>query len=199
MALTKCKIEFKKRDVQLKDIPKFYQELVENKVSVGVHKEQGSFNVKKALWNEFGVTPYVLATPKRKRLFNGSYVTLGEGTTIQIPARPFIRLYLFPESRDLIHKSYIQSINSNFRDGLKTPRSSAKNVLNTVGDAGQVSQWINMERWKSALPNASLTVAIKGFDYPLFETGSLQKAIRYKLSKRTSAFSQGTRLKGTIV
>ena len=67
MALTKCKIELKKRDVQLKDIPKFYQELIENKVSVGVHKEQGSFNVKKALWNEFGVTPYVLATPKRKR------------------------------------------------------------------------------------------------------------------------------------
>lgn len=199
MALMKCKIEFKKRNVQLKDIPKFYEGLIDNKISVGVHKEQGSFNVKKAVWNEFGTTPYVLATPKRKRLFDGSYATLQAGTVIETPARPFIRLYLFPESRSLINETYIHSINNSFRSGLKSPRSLAKNVLNSVGDSGQVSQWINMERWKTALPNASLTVAIKGFDYPLFKTGALQRAIRYKVSKRTSALSSGKRLRGTIV
>ena len=195
----KCKIEFKKRNVQLKDIPKFYEGLIDNKISVGVHKEQGSFNVKKAVWNEFGTTPYVLATPKRKRLFDGSYATLQAGTVIETPARPFIRLYLFPESRSLINETYIHSINNSFRSGLKSPRSLAKNVLNSVGDSGQVSQLINMERWKTALPNASLTVAIKGFDYPLFKTGRLQKAIKYKISKRTSALSSGKRLRGTIV
>lgn len=195
----KCKIELKKRDVELKNIPKFYEELIDNKVSVGVHKEQGSFNVKKAVWNEFGVTSLVLAKPMRKRLKTGNYAVLKAGSVITIPARPFIRLYLFLDSRNLIHKTYAQSISDSFRSGLKPTRQQAKNVLEQVGSSGQVSQWTNMDRWTTALPNASLTVAIKGFDHPLFKTGALTKAIKYKISKRTGALSSGTKLGGTIV
>ena len=62
------KIEFKKRDVRLKDIPKFYQELIENKVSIGIHKAQGSHNVEKAFWNEFGTTQVLIMLRIFKRL-----------------------------------------------------------------------------------------------------------------------------------
>ena len=42
------KIEFKQRDIRLADIPKFYQGLMENKVSIGVHNKQDKRPKKKS-------------------------------------------------------------------------------------------------------------------------------------------------------
>ena len=89
-------MKFKDRDVRLKDIPKFYKELSSNKLTVGVHHEQGSHNVEKAVWNEFGKI-IILQSPLRKRLADGTYAKLKMGTVLHTPARPFVRLYLYPE------------------------------------------------------------------------------------------------------
>lgn len=180
---TYSKIEFKKRDIRLQDIPKFYQGLVENKVSVGVHREQGSHNVDKAFWNEFGGGTFTLSTPMRKKLADGSWVRLDAGTTLRMPARPFIRLYLRPENIRLIRECYLSKINDSFQSGLKAPKTDAKEVLNEVGEGGKVAQWTNMEEWTTKLPNAPLTVAIKGFNHPLFDTGKMFNAIKYKVRK----------------
>lgn len=175
-------LEFKKRDVRLKDVPLFYKELMENKVSVGVHKEQGQENLHKALWNEFG-SSYVLQRNKRRKKANGEWVTIPKGSLIITPARPFLRLTLKTSSINLIEDCFLQKINESIRGGLHAPKTSAKSVLKEVGEGGQAAQWINMEEWTQKLPNAQLTIDIKGFDHPLFKTGKLFNAIKYKIRK----------------
>lgn len=178
----KVSLEFKRRDVRLKDVPLFYTELMQNKVSVGVHREQGQENLQKALWNEFG-SYYTLQRNVRKRLANGHYVTLKAGSKILTPARPFLRLTLKPSNMQLIQECYEHKINESIRGGLHAPKASASGVLKEVGEGGQVAQWSNMEEWKERLPNAQLTIDIKGFDHPLFKTGKLFNAIKYKIRK----------------
>ena len=175
-------LEFRKRDVRLKDVPLFYKELMENKVSVGVHKEQGQENLQKALWNEFG-SYYTLQRNVRKRLANGKYITLSDGSKILTPARPFLRLTLKSGNMQLIKECFENKINQNIRGGLHAPKTSANNVLREVGEGGQVAQWSNMEEWTQRLPNAQLTIDIKGFDHPLVRTGKLFNAIKYKIRK----------------
>lgn len=176
-------IKFKKRDVRLKDVPKFYQELEENTLSVGLHKEQGKHNVEKGFWNEFGVAPFILSKPMKKRLADGSYTTLTEGTVLHIPARPFTRLYLYPERLQRVLNEYKNSYELALKNGLKPPKQSAKKVLNDVGIIAK-NEMYDIILSKTLLPNAPLTVAIKGFDFPLFKIGKMVNAIKHKVRKK---------------
>lgn len=179
----KVNIKLQKRDVEIKDIPIFYKTLTENKISVGVHKEQGRHNVEKALWNEFGVAPFRLATPMKKKLANGKFVKLLPETVLQIPARPFVRLYLHPSSLENFRKYYEQEMNYKFLSGLKTPAQDAKNLLNDVSDFTEEQMKKNVVEGNDLKRNAPLTIAIKGFDYPLVETGKMLKSIKGKVEK----------------
>lgn len=179
---TYTKIEFKKRDVRLQDIPKFYQELIENKVSIGIHKAQGSHNVEKAFWNEFGTTQ-VLTKDLRKRKADGTYAIIKAGTRIVTPARPFVRLYLYPEKMNKIFKTYNAEITNAFHEGLNNPRRSGEQVLKSVAFVGEAEMRKTIMTNDVLEPNAPLTIEIKGFDYPLFNTGRMMNAIKGKVSK----------------
>ena len=101
-------LEFQKRDVRLKDIPLFYKNLADNKITVGVHKREGmevgstdlpkkANTLEKAYWNEFGTTHTVTKLFRKRARTDNKLVTFKEGTIINIPPRPFVRLYLYPE------------------------------------------------------------------------------------------------------
>ena len=159
---TYSKIEFKKRDVRLKDVPKFLQGLIENKVSIGVHSTQdrrpkGKSNVDIGFINEFGLQ--------------------------NVPARPFVRLYLYPEKTYRVMNEYRNRYNEQIKQGLKTPIKSAKDILNDVGRIGQTEMRDIILSNTMLTPNAPLTIELKGFDYPLVETGRLVNAIKYKVEK----------------
>jgi len=156
------KIEFKKRDVRLKDVPKFLQGLIENKVTVGIHQTQdkrprGKSNVYIGYINEFGL---------------GNF-----------PPRPFVRLYLYPEKTYRVMNEYRNRYNEQIRQGLKTPIMSAKNVLKDVGEIAQKEMRDIILSNTMLISNAPKTIELKGFDYPLVETGRLVNAIKYKVEK----------------
>ena len=156
------KIEFKQRDIRLADIPKFYQGLMENKVSIGVHNKQDK-------------------RPKKKSNLDIAYINeFGLGN---VPARPFVRLYLYPKKLQRVMNEYRNRYNEQIRQGVKPPITSAKNVLKDVGILGQVEMRDIILSNTILQPNALKTIELKGFDYPLVETGRLVEAIKYKVEK----------------
>ena len=176
-------MNFKERDVRLKDIPKFYKELSNKKLTVGVHHEQGKHNVEKAVWNEFGKT-VILDSPLKKRLATGNYVTLNAGTVLNTPARPFVRLYFYPDRFDRMKRAFSDKLSESFRVGLKDYRQKANDVWQIMGHTGRFEMRDIILSNTVLLPNAPLTVAIKGFDYPLVKEGEMVNAIDYKVRKR---------------
>lgn len=182
MAKRYARIKTKKRDLKINNLAKFYLALSENKASIGVHKEQGSHNLDKAIWNEFGATPFVLATPMKKKLADGTFTTLGAGTVLQIPARPFVRLYLYPERQRKVFEEYKIVYNQLVKEGVKSPISKARKLLQQIGLVAK-NEMYDIILSKTLIPNAPLTIAIKGFDFPLFKTGSMVNAIKNKVKK----------------
>ena len=188
-------LKLKKRDVQIKDIPLYYKGLVENKVSIGIHKRKGrevgsgelpskANALEKAFWNEFGTTHVVKKDFKKKSKIDGKFVKFKAGTVISIPARPFIRLYLYPDRVKRIFMEYENSLNRAFMNGLKQPKNNAKETLKDVAYRGEIVMKEGIVGQNDLQPNAPLTVYLKGFDYPLFETGSMLNAIRGQVEKR---------------
>lgn len=179
-------LETKKRDVRLKDIPLFYKGLTENKISVGVHKEQGQENLKHALWNEFGTVHITKHPYKFRRLVNGHFKTIriAQGSDISIPPRPFVRLKIYPKSIFLIEHKLQQRISNAIRGGLHAPKTESMNVLTDVAKFAEDEMKIialSSEHYES---NANLTVELKGFNQPLVETGKMINAIKGKVKKR---------------
>lgn len=174
------KLEFKKRDVRLKDVPKFYGALIDNKLSVGFHKEVGVNILTKAMNTEFGGTIYFAP--------HQHYVTA--------PPRPIVRMYLYPRMTDKIHKSYSEYINDEILGGLKAPKTNAKDVLKNIGKECvylQKSQIWMRDYDTSVNPyphldpniNGAEIVEYKGFDFPwIGKTGKTIEAINYKVRAR---------------
>lgn len=188
-------LELKKRDVRLKDIPLFYKGLVENKMSIGVHKREGisvgdgilpnkANNLEKAYWNEFGTRHVVKRDFKKWARGLGKYINIKAGTIIIIPPRPFVRLYLYNNKIKKISQSYNYEISNAFRDGLKQPKTSADKVLKNVSFLVEKEMQETIRGNSTLKPNANFTIDVKGFDYPLFETGKLLNAIKGKVEKR---------------
>jgi len=175
-------IKLTKRDVRLKDLVSFYQYLSTYKISVGVHKERGQTNLQKAFWNEFGST-IRLGKPLKKKLASGKFLRLPEGTIIHTPARPFVRLTLYPESIKIIQDYFAQEMGYRIKGKLKNPKSDAKNLLKNTADFSAEQMKKIADDSSNYLPNAPLTVAIKGFDYPLHKTGKMVESIKGKVER----------------
>ena len=187
-------LKLKKRDVRLKDIPLYYKGLIENKVTIGVHKREGrevgsgelpnkANALEKAFWNEFGTTHVVKRDFRKKSKTDGKFITLKAGTIIRIPARPFIRLYLYSDRVKRVFTEYKNSFNRAFMNGLKQPKTNAKETLKDVAYRGEIVMKEGIVGQNDLQPNAPLTVYLKGFDYPLFETGAMLNAIRGQVEK----------------
>ena len=74
MNKTVCTLTYGKKGIKLKNIGDYYQGLVDNKVTVGVHKGAGKNVVQKAIWNEFGTIPLTIIKPLRRRKPDGTYL-----------------------------------------------------------------------------------------------------------------------------
>lgn len=176
-------IKVVKKDIRTQDLVSFYQTLSENKMSIGVHKDRGQNNLQKAFWNEFGTT-IKLDRPLKKKLASGKFIRLAEGTVIHTPARPFVRLTLYPESVKIIKDYFAQEMGYKIKGKLKNPKTSARNLLQDTADFSAKQMKKIADDSSNYLPNAPLTIAIKGYDYPLHKTGKLVDSIKGKVEKR---------------
>lgn len=200
-------IKTKKNGIKIDDIIKYYQSLSDNVVTVGVHTDAGQDNVKKMLWNEFGTNhklerdsvaiPNVGLKPVTKNTSQFIEDDLSnfveEGADISIPARPVVRMYLYPRILQAISFNYANNIDIEINTKLHNPIRSAERVQNKLGEA-----CVNLQRQKMSSGNfapidnkgkdqnnnSPLTQKIKGYNHPYFETGELVSKINYKVRKR---------------
>lgn len=139
----------------------------------------------------FGVRP--IKYPKKKLKKGGtSKVTppdLGmvaiwnEYGTDKIPPRPAFRTGL--EESQRINKKLIQAQVKNIAQRILQGRKSEIDrsltvVLTQIGKSA-VSATKEIIKNGSTTPNAPLTIANKGFDHPLFETGLLLENVTYEV------------------
>lgn len=133
--------------------------LDKKEVSAGVHDDAGNEDNGKsialvAFWNEYGT--------KREKVQH-------------IPPRPFIRISFDDHNSEWVKEADTQL--TAMVNGGKTAsgalnalgRLMKKDIKKIIGDKSKLK------------PNAPSTVARKGFDKPLYETGKLEAAIDFKV------------------
>lgn len=185
----------------------YFEELNHLQAKVGVHSDAGEHNVKKALWNEFGTNhklgfnaiaiqgqglkPFNSSTYKYLNADGSNLV--GKGADISIPARPFIRLYLYPDSVEKLLKRFSYKFRDNLYKDIMT-REDAKETFKTLGKESvhlmkQKLYYGNYDRGsnntlKDQEHNSPLTQYIKGKDSPLIDTGEMASVLDYKVEGR---------------
>ena len=168
----------------MKSMQKMMASFSKVKATVGVHSDKGEMNVKKAIWNEFG-TKHI--SKGYKFIKNGVEYKIKRGTDIGIPARPFIRLYLYPQDIYKIEKELLRNLETtlNFHKRLAiNPLKSATTIVDNLGKVGAEIQREKIKNLNSFKSNAPLTQEIKGFDHPLYDTGELLASIDSKIERR---------------
>lgn len=137
--------------------------LDKKEVSAGVHEDAGNEDNGKsialvAFWNEYGT--------KRKK----------DGKRVQhIPPRPFIRISFDDHNNEWVKEADTQ-LTAMVNSGKTTNgalnavgRLMKKDIKKIIGDKSKLEH------------NAPSTIARKGFDKPLYETGKLKAAIDFKV------------------
>lgn len=205
MASLDIDIEFKRLNngIKIENLKEYLQSLNDKILTVGVHADAGKENIKKMLWNEFGtnhrlkydsvVIPGVGLKPlSRKTLSKAGYDNqiIDADADISIPARPVVRMYLYQDIKNEIGIEYQLAMNREKQTRLISPKISAEKTLNDLGQEcvymqrdkmanGNFSQIDN--KGKNTESNSPLTVKVKGFDQPYFDTGELIGKISYKV------------------
>ena len=107
------------------------------------------------------------------------------GKEFKIPPRPFVRLNFYPDVLKNISEHYALTLNLTEQTGLKYPKNKSKKVLESVAKFSEKQmKSIATGMYSNYAPNAALTIAIKGFDRPLFRTGQMINHIKGKVDKR---------------
>lgn len=197
MFKTDFTIEEIKDGIRIKDLKKFYASLNANCVTVGVHEDKPEMVKKEALWNEFGTKHIAGKTYRFKK--NGEWYCIKKGTDISIPARPFIRMFLYLYSDKYADKFQFQIENaltqSIVKNMLKNPDGEATKIYNVIGESAKIlmRQKItfggfdrgqnNTATQKNQEYNADMTIMMKGFNHPLIEDGTLLGSIDYKVER----------------
>lgn len=176
------KIEKKKRTLVFKEL----QQLNMEKITAGIHAADGQQKVSDsdfrlidvAVQNEYG-NSYTIN--KTRRFFkNGKWWTIKKGTNINIPATRFVsRIIQDPYEK----RSLIDNFKAELHILFKYSKwYSAKDVVKNIGSymRDRIKNGIDK---KIFVPNALMTIAIKGFDKRLFETGTLYNAIKFRSKK----------------
>lgn len=171
----RTKLERKSNGIKIENAIEFFRELERNKVSSGIHREEGSEYVKRAAHTELGSPVF------------GDW---GFGT---VPPRPAIRMTLYPEMMKQVNKTYCDNVNSAKRGNLVKPNDSAMDVLDKVGDTCQYLQQKKMidggYSWEGNTTgygpehNGERTILFKGFDDPWINTTETLQHVNYKVSK----------------
>lgn len=170
------------------DMLEYFEELNNLQAKVGVHSDAGEDNVKKALWNEFG-TKHITGKDYNF-VSHGQQVFIPKGSDISIPARPFIRLYLYPVLVDKLMRYVVKDIEGKLKlsriskgDAQKTFKVIGKESLLLMREKMYTREY-NTNSYKDAEYNAPLTVKLKGKDMPLFDTADMYNSMNYKVERR---------------
>ena len=180
----------------------YFEDLNSLQAKVGIHSDAGTENVKKAIWNEFGTNHKlkynsVAIQGEGLKPINASNrdsgIFVGKGSDISIPARPFVRLFLYPDLVDKLTKDTIDFINVVLTKK-KIKSNDARETYKRMGITGvdlmrSKMEYKNFDKsanrtHKDQEHNSPITQYIKGKDTPLFDTGELYDAVDYKVRKR---------------
>lgn len=184
-AYATLKIEKKKRTLVFKEL----QQLNMEKITAGIHAADGQQKVSKngfklidvAVQNEYGNS---WITKKTVRFFkNGRWWAIKKGTKIKIPATRFVsRIIQDPNEKRSLIDNFKAELHILFKYGEGGKFYSVKDVVKNIGSymRDRIKNGIDK---KIFVPNAPMTIAIKGFDKRLFETGTLYNAIKFRSKK----------------
>lgn len=139
--------------------------------------------------NEFGAVMTV--TPAMRKFFIANWIENGKdpekkffpkiGSTINIPARPFFRTAIEKNKKNWGKQlaSIVQKQLSAQAER-KIDNKLVQNVLDVMGFVieGQIQESISNGEWER---NAPFTIAKKGKDTPLIDTGRMLKSVGHKV------------------
>ena len=172
-------------------VEKQLKELHLEKITAGIHKEQGATMVSKnarlidiAVQNEYGnewVEPYTVRFQK-----NGKWFYIKKDTSIKIPATHFVgrlvqntgyRAGLITEIQASIHMMLAPY------NGYDSKKETAKTVARDIGRymMNMIKGFIDKKEFQ---PNAPLTIVGKGFDKRLYDKGLMYESIKWRSRKQ---------------
>lgn len=160
----------------------------------------------KAKWNEYG-THHILKydsvaiegeglKPINAINFDRGDLVLAD-SDISIPARPFIRLNLYEETGERMKESLEHDLTTMLRFHSRLADNPTRATVRTMQNMGNKA--MVLQRQKASLGgfepsvnktdkdqenNSPLTIKIKGFNHPLFETGKMVSSISSEVTRR---------------
>lgn len=184
-AYAQLKIDKKNRTMVLKELRQIDME----RITAGIHASDGQQVVSEsgfklidvAVQNEYGNS---YTTKKTQRFYkNGKWWTIKKGTNIRIPATRFVsRIIQEPNEKRSLIDNFKAELHILFKYGENGKFYSIKDVVKNVGSYMRDRIRYGIDK-KIFEPNRPLTVAIKGFDQRLYETGKLYNSIKYRTKK----------------
>ena len=183
-AYAKLKIEKKRRILLTKELKKLDLE----SIKAGIHAfdgrqvvgDNGFKLIDVAVQNEYGNS---WTMPRNVRFFkNGKWWNIKKGTLINIPATRFVTRIIHGDERRMLIENLKSELHILIRYGQNGLYYSARDVIRNVGKymVSRIRAGIDQ---KMFLPNAPMTIAIKGFDKRLFEKGTLYNSIKFRSKK----------------
>jgi len=191
----------------MNNIEKYFRNFKSYKATAGMLDDASEENKKKALWNEYGThniakTNLLITEDGLKPI--GNFVSyedlmednvIEEGSDLSIPARPFIRQNLYPENCNKLAKALEMKLEQQLKFGsMVKPDNATKETLKFLGESVVVLQRqkastggfdiSSNNTGKDQEHNTELTQRLKGYDKPLFETGSMIRALNSKVERR---------------
>lgn len=119
--------------------------------------------------------------PENDNLFVGTVAAwMEEGDPVKYPPRPFIRMGFIPR---LNSKEY-QAVFKQAIDSVMSGKSTFKAAYNQIGPILKVGLQNEIISWNTP-PNSPQTVADKGFNDPLIDTGKMLESVDYKVERGT--------------
>lgn len=182
MAYTvQTKLERKGNGIRVEDAIAFFRGLEKNKISSGIHKEEGQEYIKRAAHTEFGSPVF------------GAWET-PFGTVNHVPPRPAIRMFLYPDMLKEVSDTYSKKIDIEKKNKLKSPNNNVLEVQEKVGMKCQYLQqekmikggysWEGNNTGNDPEHNGIRTIMWKGFDDPCISTGETLQHVNYKVTKK---------------
>lgn len=128
--------------------------------------------------------------------FDGDTITIPAGARLKRPARPFIMLWkvaeVWTDLRDRARAFIISYLNNRAIRGGKT---HSKHVIDSITEQVTLLQKNRVTEMQTQ-ENSQVTQKIKGFDFPLFDSGRLFNAIRGKtVANANRGYAQEQKLK----
>lgn len=172
-------------------LEKQLKELGVERITAGIHKEQGAQMVGKnarlidiAVQNEYGNEWVEPKTVRFQR--NGKWFYIKKGTSIKIPATHFVgrlvqntgyRAGLITEIQASIHMMLAPY------NGYDSKKETAADVTRGIGRymVQMIKSFIDKKEFGN---NAEMTIAAKGFDKRLYDKGTMYNVIKWRSKKQ---------------